>query len=177
MKRIAMLLFGLVLSVPAFAWNCTTPGQIRVQVPTGTIGNGTGDGSGQVVVDSGLTFECETLPTTSTTPTTSNSTSAANSNATGGNASSTATGGSVKNTNTLTNTQGQKQGQTQSNSSVNSNQSSGGSVSDVGNSQTTVEAPKIPVNTAVAPPVFSGIFGASTVVCELPTSDTEPPDD
>ena len=159
MKRIAMLLFGLVLSVPAFAWNCTTPGQIRVQVPTGTVGNGTGDGSGQVVVDSGLTFECETLPTTSTTPTTSNSTStatsAANSNATGGNASSTATGGSVKNTNTLTNTQGQKQGQTQSNSSVNSNQSSGGSVSDVGNSQTTVEAPKIPVNTAVAPPVFS----------------------
>jgi len=141
--------------VPAFAWNCTTPGQIRVQVPTGTVGNGTGDGSGQVVVDSGLTFECETLPTTSTTPTTSNSTSTANSNATGGNASSTATGGNVKNTNTLTNTQGQKQGQTQSNSSVNSNQSSGGSVSDVGNSQTTVEAPKIPVNTAVAPPVFS----------------------
>jgi len=159
MKKIALALFALVLSVPAFAWNCTTPGQIRVQVPTGTVGNGTGDGSGQVVVDSGLTFECETLPTTSTTPTTSNSTStatsAANSNATGGNASSTATGGSVKNTNTLTNTQGQKQGQTQSNSSVNSNQSSGGSVSDVGNSQTTVEAPKIPVNTAVAPPVFS----------------------
>ena len=159
MKKIALALFALVLSVPAFAWNCTTPGQIRVQVPTGTVGNGTGDGSGQVVVDSGLTFECETLPTTSTTPTTSNSTStatsAANSNATGGNASSTAMGGNVKNTNTLTNTQGQKQGQTQSNSSVNSNQSSGGSVSDVGNSQTTVEAPKIPVNTAVAPPVFS----------------------
>jgi hypothetical protein len=155
MKKIALALFALVLSVPAFAWNCTTPGQIRVQVPTGTVGNGTGDGSGQVVVDSGLTFECETLPTTSTTPTTSNSTSTANSNATGGNASSTATGGNVKNTNTLTNTQGQKQGQTQSNSSVNSNQSSSGSVSDVGNSQTTVEAPKIPVNTAVAPPVFS----------------------
>jgi len=155
MKKIALALFALVLSVPAFAWNCTTPGQIRVQVPTGTVGNGTGDGSGQVVVDSGLTFECETLPTTSTTPTTSNSTSTANSNATGGNASSTATGGNVKNTNTLTNTHGQKQGQTQSNSSVNSNQSSGGSVSDVGNSQTTVEAPKIPVNTAVAPPVFS----------------------
>jgi len=155
MKKIALAPFALVLSVPAFAWNCTTPGQIRVQVPTGTVGNGTGDGSGQVVVDSGLTFECETLPTTSTTPTTSNSTSTANSNATGGNASSTAMGGNVKNTNTLTNTQGQKQGQTQSNSSVNSNQSSSGSVSDVGNSQTTVEAPKIPVNTAVAPPVFS----------------------
>ena len=158
MKRIAMLFFGLAMCLPAYGWNCTG-NKIRVQVPTGTLGTGTGDAPGNVVVDNGLTFECETLPTTSTTPTTSNSTStatsAANSNATGGNASSTATGGSVKNTNTLTNTQGQKQGQTQSNSSVNSNQSSGGSVSDVGNSQTTVEAPKIPVNTAVAPPVFS----------------------
>ena len=166
MKRIAMLFFGLAMCLPAYGWNCTG-NNIRVQVPTGTLGTGTGDAPGNVVVDNGLTFECEppipttsTLPpTTSTTPTTSNSTStatsAANSNATGGNASSTATGGNVKNTNTLTNTQGQKQGQTQSNSSVNSNQSSGGSVSDVGNSQTTVEAPKIPVNTAVAPPVFS----------------------
>ena len=166
MKRIAMLFFGLAMCLPAYGWNCTG-NNIRVQVPTDTLGTGTGDAPGNVVVDNGLTFECEppipttsTLPpTTSTAPTTSNSTStatsAANSNATGGNASSTATGGSVKNTNTLTNTQGQKQGQTQSNSSVNSNQSSGGSVSDVGNSQTTVEAPKIPVNTAVAPPVFS----------------------
>ena len=166
MKRIKVCIFALACCSPAFGWNCTG-NNIRVQVPTGTLGTGTGDAPGNVVVDNGLTFECEppipttsTLPpTTSTTPTTSNSTStatsAANSNATGGNASSTATGGSVKNTNTLTNTQGQKQGQTQSNSSVNSNQSSGGSVSDVGNSQTTVEAPKIPVNTAVAPPVFS----------------------
>jgi len=166
MKRIKVCIFALACCSPAFGWNCTG-NNIRVQVPTGTLGTGTGDAPGNVVVDNGLTFECEppipttsTLPpTTSTAPTTSNSTStatsAANSNATGGNASSTATGGSVKNTNTLTNTQGQKQGQTQSNSSVNSNQSSGGSVSDVGNSQTTVEAPKIPVNTAVAPPVFS----------------------
>jgi len=166
MKRIKVCIFALACCSPAFGWNCTG-NNIRVQVPTGTLGTGTGDAPGNVVVDNGLTFECEppipttsTLPpTTSTAPTTSNSTStatsAANSNATGGNASSTATGGNVKNTNTLTNTQGQKQGQTQSNSSVNSNQSSGGSVSDVGNSQTTVEAPKIPVNTAVAPPVFS----------------------
>jgi hypothetical protein len=61
----------------------------------------------------------------------------------------------LNNTNTLSNKQGQKQGQTQSNSSTNNNQSAGGSVSDVGNSETTVEAPKIPVNTAEAPPVFS----------------------
>jgi hypothetical protein len=73
----------------------------------------------------------------------------------GGNASV----GPITNTATLNNMVklSQKQTQSQSNSSTNtySNQSSGGSVSDVGNSQTTVEAPKIPVNTAVAPPVFS----------------------
>jgi len=172
MRNFALALFALVLSVPAFAWNCTAPGQIRVQVPTGTVGNGTGDGSGQVVVDSGLTFECETLPTTTTPTSTSNATSASNSaanstsnsSATGGKATSTATGGNasvgpITNTATLNNTAklSQKQTQSQSNSSTNtnSNQSSGGSVSDVGNSQTTVEAPKIPVNTAVAPPVFS----------------------
>lgn len=114
MKRIAaMLFFGLVLSVPSFAWNCSVPGQIRVQVPSGTTGNGTGDGSGQVVVDSGLTFICEALPPTTppTTPSTStsssnstsgatsSSTSGATSNsgasATGGNSSSTSQGGSV----------------------------------------------------------------------------------
>jgi len=32
-------------------------------------------------------------------------------------------------------------------------------------------------NTGGATAVLTGIFGASTVVCELPTSDTEPPDD
>lgn len=185
-SKFALFFFALALfTLPAFAWDCTVPGQIRVQVPAGTVGNGTGDGSGQVVTVQGITFQCQAPPTAppSSSPTTSSSSSTSSSNsgasATGGN--STATGGkststsgvnnsgnstntnnnnlsnnlALNNTNNLTNTQGQKQGQTQSNSSTNSNQSAGGSVSDVGNSETTVEAPKIPVNTAEAPPVFS----------------------
>ena len=185
-SKFALFFFALALfTLPAFAWDCTVPGQIRVQVPAGSVGSGTGDGSGQVVTVQGITFQCQAPPTAppSSSPTTSSSSSTSSSNsgasATGGN--STATGGkststsgvnnsgnstntnnnnlsnnlALNNTNNLTNTQGQKQGQTQSNSSTNSNQSAGGSVSDVGNSETTVEAPKIPVNTAEAPPVFS----------------------
>lgn len=178
MKSLALAFFGLVLSLPAFGWNCTG-NNIRVQVPTGTKGTGTGDAPGNVVVDSGLTFECEpptpvTPPTTpSTSNNTSNSTSSANSasnsasnstsgaSATGGNSSSksgVSNSGNSTNNNTINSalTGGnQKQGQTQSNSAVNSNQSAGGSVSNVGNSVENIEAPKIPVNTAVAPPVFS----------------------
>ena len=136
----------------SMAWNCNTPGQIRIQVPAGTVGSGTGDGPGQVVVDNGLTFECETLPTTApnagntnTNTNSSTSTSGSTSTATGGNA--TATGGNS----TSNQTQGQKQGQSQSSN----NQSAGGSVSNVGNSVENIAAPKIPVATADAPPVFS----------------------
>jgi hypothetical protein len=163
---LAVLMFGCSMS--ALAWNCTAPNQVRVQVPTGTVGNGTGDGSGQVVVDSGLTFICEALPTATTVPpsstssATSGSTSGATSTATGGNATATNTNkNTLTNNNTVSNTlsqtqkQQQQQSQTQSNASTNSNQSAGGSVSDVGNSVTTVEAPKIPVASAYAPPVFS----------------------
>lgn len=154
---IAVVMFGCTLS--AMAWNCNTPGQVRVQVPNGTLGSGTGDGPGQVVVDSGLTFICETLPTATNAPpsavntNTNNATSASNSTstATGGNASSTATGGNASSNQT----QGQKQGQSQS--SNNNNQSAGGSVSNVGNSVTNVAAPDIPVNSAYAPPVFSSV--------------------
>jgi hypothetical protein len=138
-RSIATLAAFVLLSMSAFAWNCSTPGQVRVQVPTGTVGTGTGDGSGQVVVDNGLTFVCETLPTpptTPTTPTTSNSTSAANSTsgATSGSTSNAGVSNSgnssnknsnkntLNNTNTLSNTQ--QQSQTQSNASTNSNQSS-----------------------------------------------------
>jgi len=142
MKK-TMLLAVILCAASAFGWTCTTPGQVRVQVPTGTVGSGTGDGSGQVVVDSGLTFICEVLPTATTTPPSATATSGSTSTATS--------------TNTVSNTlaQTQKQQQTQSNTSTNSNQSAGGSVSDVGNSVTTVEAPKIPVAPAYAPPVFS----------------------
>ena len=141
MKK-AMVLAMVLCAASAFGWNCTTPGQVRVQVPTGTLGSGTGDGSGQVVVDSGLTFICEALPTAVTTPPSSTTNSNTNTS-------------SATSTNTLSQTQKQQQNQTQSNTSTNSNQSAGGSVSDVGNSVTTVEAPKIPVASAYAPPVFS----------------------
>ena len=139
----------------SMAWNCTGT-DIRVQVPTGTLGTGTGDAPGNVVVDNGLTFQCQppTTPSTGAVNTnTNNATSASNStsSATGGNASSTATGGNASSNQT----QGQKQGQSQS--SNNNNQSAGGSVSNVGNSVTNVAAPDIPVNSAYAPPVFSSV--------------------
>jgi len=184
MKRIAMLLFGLALSVPAYSWNCSDPLAERVVVPSGTSGS-YGDADGQLALYNGALYECKVVPVTppttpSTTSNTSNSTSGAtststsganatggNSNATGGNSSSKSgvsnSGNStvgpitntLSNTNTLSQKQGQKQSQSQSNTSTNNNQSAGGSVSNVGNSQTLVEAPQIPVNTAVAPPVFS----------------------
>jgi hypothetical protein len=134
----------LLCSASAFAWNCPT-GQIRQQAPAGTPTT-----APYYDVVEGIAFICvPSEPTPSTTG--SSSTSTSSSNATGGNASSTATGGNANQK------QGQKQSQTQSNSSTNNNQSAGGSVSDVGNSETTVEAPKIPVNTAMAPPVFSSV--------------------
>ena len=100
----------LAFATPAHAWNCTTPGAIRVQVPNGTTGTGTGDGLGQVVVDSGLTFECEILPPTTpptTNPSSSTSTSSANSAAnSASNSASNSSASSNQN-------QSQKQRQTQ----------------------------------------------------------------
>ena len=157
MKKLGLLFFALLCCSPAFAWNCTG-NDIRVQVPTGTVGTGTGDAPGNVVVDNGLTFQCQPptpAPTTSgntntnTNSSTSGSTSGSTSTATGGNA--TATGGNS----TSNQTQGQKQKQSQS--STNNNQSAGGAVSDVGNSVENIAAPKIPVATADAPPVFSTV--------------------
>ena len=148
-NRFSLLVIVLALfSLPAFAWNCTG-NDIRVQVPTGTVGTGTGDAPGNVVVDNGLTFQCQPptpAPTTGNTNTntnssTSGSTSGSTSTATGGNA--TATGGNS----TSNQTQGQKQGQSQSSN----NQSAGGSVSNVGNSVENITAPKIPVASAYAP--------------------------
>jgi len=169
---IAVLMLGCTLS--AMAWNCSDPLAERIVVPAGTAGT-FGDADGQLANFNGALYECKvvppsTPPTTPSTTNTSNSTSGAtatsgsNSSATGGNSSSksgvsnsgnSSNKNTLNNTNTLANAQGQKQGQSQSNSSANNNQSAGGSVSNVGNSQTLVEAPSIPVNTAIAPPVFS----------------------
>ena len=149
MKKLGLAIFAIILwAAPSYAWNCTG-NDIRVQVPTGTVGTGTGDAPGNVVVDNGLTFQCQPptpAPTTGNTNTntnssTSGSTSGSTSTATGGNA--TATGGNS----TSNQTQGQKQGQSQSSN----NQSAGGSVSNVGNSVENITAPKIPVASAYAP--------------------------
>ena len=216
MKTLRFLIIATALSLPCFAWNCTG-NDIRVQVPTGTVGAGTGDGPGQVVVDNGLTFQCQppatVVPPVTPTPTnTSSSTSGATSGSTstsgatatggnstsgasatggnaaggaGGNSSSNATGGqggqggSSTSTNTNTVTGGSangngsnnktSQGQTQSNSSTNANQSSAsnqsnGNGSNSNDTTNNVEAPKIPVNTAVAP------TGLPTVTCFKPTT-------
>ena len=174
MKRIAMLLFGLALSVPAFAWDCPT-GQIRQQAASGTPTT-----TPYYDVVEGIAFICVPTPTTPTTTpstTTSNSTSGANAtsgstssaNASGGNATSKSgvsnsgnsnvkVSNSLANTNSLSNTQGQKQSQSQSNSSTNANQSAGGSVENVGNEQTIVQR-SAPI--AYAPTIFpSGCNGS-----------------
>ena len=172
MKHIAMLLFGLALSVPAFAWDCPT-GQIRQQAASGTPTT-----TPYYDVVEGIAFICVPTPTTPTTTpstTTSNSTSGANAtsgstssaNASGGNATSKSgvsnsgnsnvkVSNSLANTNSLSNTQGQKQ--SQSNSSTNANQSAGGSVENVGNEQTIVQR-SAPI--AYAPTIFpSGCNGS-----------------
>jgi hypothetical protein len=173
MKHIAMLLFGLALSVPAFAWDCPT-GQIRQQAASGTPTT-----TPYYDVVEGIAFICVPTPTTTAMPstTTSNSTSGANAtsgstssaNASGGNATSKSgvsnsgnsnvkVSNSLANTNSLSNTQGQKQSQSQSNSSTNANQSAGGSVENVGNEQTVVQRSAPP---ALGPTIFpSGCNGS-----------------
>jgi hypothetical protein len=155
-KFLAVALLMFASCSVSMAWNCTVAGEGRVQVPASYTGNGVGDGNNQVVSQGGLNFAClpDPIPTpaptagntnTNTNNNTSTSTSGSTSTATGGNA--TATGGNS----TSNQTQGQKQGQSQSSN----NQSAGGSVSNVGNSVENIAAPKIPVATADAPPVFS----------------------
>ena len=175
MKHIAMLLFGLALSVPAFAWDCPT-GQIRQQAASGTPTT-----TPYYDVVEGIAFICVPTPTTTAMPstTTSNSTSGANAtsgstssaNASGGNATSKSgvsnsgnsnvkVSNSLANTNSLSNTQGQKQSQSQSNSSTNANQSAGGSVENVGNEQTVVQRSAPP---ALGPTIFpSGCNGSTS---------------
>lgn len=164
-KILALASLMFALSGMSLAWNCTTPGQIRVQVPTGTVGTGTGDGSGQVVVDNGLTFQCQTPPTpsiptgnpvsststsTASSASNSNSTSGSNSSATGGNSSSTANGGnssstsqggSVSGSGNSTSTSGVKNSGNSSNTNNNTAQGGqGGSASQTQSQSTTSNA-------------------------------------
>ncbi|MGA2886189.1 MAG: hypothetical protein ABSE80_13760, partial [Halobacteriota archaeon] len=69
MKRIAMLLFGLALSAPAFAWDCPT-GQIRQQAASGTPTT-----TPYYDVVEGIAFICVPTPTTTAMPSTTTSNS------------------------------------------------------------------------------------------------------
>jgi hypothetical protein len=179
-KFLAMVVLMFASCSVSMAWNCTVAGEGRVQVPASYTGNGVGDGNNQVVSQGGLNFAClpdpipTPAPTTGTNANTNSNTNNSNSTSTSGSTStSTATGGNATATggnSTSNQTQGQKQGQSQSSN----NQSAGGSVSNVGNSVENIAAPKIPVATADAPPVFSTVNcfkgfsgGAQTAVAGL----------
>ena len=144
---------SVVASVNALAWNCPT-GQIRQQAPTGTPTT-----TPYYDVVEGIAFIC--VPTTPTTPA-SNGTTVANTNTNNltNNSSANSNSSSSSSSNASSNqTQGQGQKQTQSNSSTNNNKSQGGSVSDVGNSNTVVEAPG-----ASGPIPAAGYPGTSSAV-------------
>src|SRR5580698_925037 len=97
MKKLGLLFFALLCCSPAFAWNCTG-NDIRVQVPTGTLGTGTGDAPGNVVVDNGLTFQCQPptpAPTAGNTNTNTNSNTNNNTSTSGSTSTSTASGGNA----------------------------------------------------------------------------------
>jgi hypothetical protein len=162
MKLRLVAMFFLCSSV-CWGWNCTSPGQVRVQVPNGTIGSGTGDGSGQVVVDNGLTFECETLP--SSTPSTgSNTNSSTNSNSnTNANTNTVNVHNNLSSTNTLSQKQQQSQSQTATGGAASSTSNATGGTSSANatgngdgsnNTTTNVAASKIPVAEAYAPSAF-----------------------
>lgn len=141
MKLLRLSFIFVCLIGSAFAWDCTVPGQIRVQVASNYTGNGVGDGNNQVVSQGGLNFACQYDP-------------AAPSNTNNSTSSSTATGGSANQH------QGQQQSQsnTSTNTNSNSNQSAGGSVSNVGNSVTDIPRQAPP---ALGPTIFpSGCNGS-----------------
>lgn len=178
MKMIAavFLLAGMSLfcASPARAWNCTVPGQIRVQVPNGTVGNGAGDGNGQVVTVEGIAFECEPLPTAGN----SNATNTSNT-ANGGAGNATATGGNQK--------QAQSQNQTLSNSGNSSATGNGvGNGNNSNDSSTVINEPR-QVSSAIAGTVLptvscfkgvgvgaqTGFFGASFAGGKIDTNCAE----
>ena len=212
MKVLRTLLVALLFCLPAFGWNCTVAGQTRQQVPIGTVGNGSGDGSGQVDTVEGIEFQClPTDPTPTPTNPTSNTNSNTNNNSNANNNSNSNANNnsnSNKNTNTLTNTvssnntntlaqhQSQNQNQSQtanggnsvstSSSTANggsskssstsaggngyggaSNATATGNGSNSNNTVNNVAADKIPVSSAITPPIlptvpcFKGMGGSA----------------
>lgn len=137
-----LILASLCLCGRASAWDCTSPGQIRVQVPAGTKGTGTGDGPGEVVTVEGITFQCQNPPKTPTktkgapitatntnTNTNSNSNNNSNSNTNNNNNSSKSTSSSNSSSNQ---NQGQSQGQGQTQTATGGNASATGGAGGAG---------------------------------------------
>jgi hypothetical protein len=141
MKTLYTAIITLVLSASCWAWTCPT-NQHWVQVASGTPG---------ATVIQGLTFQCQ--PNTPL-PTSGNNTNN-NTNTNDNKATSTSTSNATSVSNAK---QSQKQAQTQNQTQVatGGNASSTSSATENGNNSnnTTVEAPKIPVSTAIAPTVF-----------------------
>lgn len=159
----AILFSGIV---PAYGWQCSSPNAVRVQVPNGTTGSGTGDGLGQVVTDGGLTFECEVLPT-SDPSTTSNVNKNQNTN------TSTATGGSA--TGQAVNVSGIENSVPINSPTSSSSSTTGASTSNVsgsGNSKAnaTGGAGGSSSSTGVAGPTVSGISEGDNLSTLSPTS-------
>lgn len=163
LKTILMLLI-LATSSLCFGWNCSVPGEIRVQVPSSYKGNGTGDGNNQVVTVQGLSFVCEAPPTTSTPSTTNTNSNSNNNSNTNNNSNKNSNSNSNTNTNNVNNTvrtsQKQQQSQNQSQTATGGNATSsatGGTSSATNNGNgsnntvTNVAAPTIPVSSAYAP--------------------------
>lgn len=164
MKPVMGVLALLICSTPALAWDCPS-GQIRQQAPAGTPTT-----TPYYDVVEGIAFICvPTTPTATTTSaqsqnqnqnqsqsqstkssTNSSASSGSTSTATGGNSSVSNSGNSSnRNTNTLTANGGTATG---GNASANNANNSSTTYAPV--TTTEVEAPKIPVASAYAPPIL-----------------------
>lgn len=164
----SLALFAAFCST-ASAWNCTTPGQIRVQVPAGTKGNGPGNGDGQVDTVEGITFQCQAPPTApkSGVIAKQKQDQSQNQNQNQGqtqtaNGGAGGAGGSVKdsgNSSSKSSSTSNSSSNSTASASNNGNGNGNGANNSSYDSTTNIAAPKIPVNTAFAP------SAAATVTC------------
>lgn len=169
--RVLLVAVTALCCTSAFGWNCSVPGQIRVQVPAGTVGNGTGDGNGQVVTVQGLTFQCQD-PTKGATPSPTNSSTntSSSSSSSASNSTSTASGGTATALGGAGGSSTSRSGVSNSGNSTNNNQSTATSNGDNSNNSTEVTNIKpasagafAPVGFATAPCLATLGGGAQTI--------------
>jgi hypothetical protein len=177
MKTLRLLAIIFTLCASALAWNCPA-GQIRQQAPAGTPTT-----TQYYDVVEGIAFICVPTPTSVAPTGVTNTLSNTNNNTVVNTNTASSVANSTSNSSASAN-QKQQQKQTQSQVATGGNASSistaaGGSATATGNgdnsNNTTVEAPKIPVASAIAPMVLpsapcikgysgaaqGGVFGAS----------------